>query len=145
MMILLRKWNGKFPSTDLSRSELWLTEQSSSLSSTWILSWLQLTWGLRQSKGYLGEWEIVGDNATYQWRCWTSNNFLSNAYMSNKENFRVERINVDNIVSSLGLTMTERVLKITIGKDPAGMTTEELDTISLTEPTIKKDEIHDGV
>ena len=65
--------------------------------------------------------------------------------MSNKENFRVERINVDNIVSSLGLTMTERVLKITIGKDPAGMTTEELDTISLTEPTIKKDEIHDGV
>ena len=140
MIVLVRKWNGNFPSIASSKLNVWFGGSSSSLV-TWILSWLRLTWGCRPSKGYIGEWEVCTEQCTYQWRCWTSRDLLRSAYETNKELFNSERKALDALTEELGLTMIESISPVTLNKDPAGMTPAELDQLINTQVENAKERI----
>lgn len=131
MIILLRRWNGDFPSWEETRSDLWFDklENSSLPIATWILSCSRLTWRYRSSVGYLGEWSFKTDSNTYQWRCWTSELFARMAYKDNTELFDAEKNACQSLTSALQLELVNIATRIEIEKDPAGLTTIELDDI----------------
>jgi len=128
MMMLLRKWDGKFPSINDSKTDVWFGSASSSIR-TWILSYSSLTWGCASSTGYLGHCETVAESACYQWRCWTSADMLKVAYQRNTDKFKAEKEAVDSLSKELGLTMYDHLFDIEISKDPAGMFAGELESL----------------
>ncbi len=128
MIMLLRKWDGSFPSMNSSKLQVWFDNSSSSLS-TWILSSCALTWGCRNSAGYLGEWELISDSCTYQWRCWTSADFVKQAYQRNADRFSAERNAINNLTHELNLNMIDHVVGVELNKDPAGMFAGELESL----------------
>lgn len=138
MMMLLRKWNGKFPSIDSAKTDVWFGETSSSLR-TWILSYSALTWGCANSTGYLGHGEIYNGTATYQWRCWTSPEMLKVAYHKNTNRFKAEKDAIDAVTKELNLEIYDHLFDIEISKDPAGMFAGELESlIELYHPELIK-------
>ena len=131
MIILLRRWNGNFPLWETTRSDFWFNkiDNSSHALTTWILSCSRLTWGYRASTGYLGEWSNSNDAFTYQWRCWTSEEFARLAYNKNVAIYNAEMASCRALSNDLKMTLVEVSAKIDINKDPAGLTPEELDEI----------------
>lgn len=132
MIILLRRWNGKYPVWEENRSNFWFDklENPSSILATWLLSYARLTWGYRSTVGYLGEWSIASESYTYQWKCWTSENFARAAYKKNESLFTIEKQLCQTLSSNMGLELIDIATKIDdIQKDPAGLTIEELDSI----------------
>ena len=128
MMMLLRKWNGKFPSINDSKTDVWFGNASSSIR-TWILSYSSLTWGCANSTGYLGHCETATESACYQWRCWTSADMLKLAYQKNTDKFKAEKEAVDSLSKELGIAMYDHIFEIEISKDPAGMFAGELESL----------------
>jgi hypothetical protein len=138
MMMLLRKWEGKFPSINSSKTNVWFGNASSSLC-TWVLSYSSLTWGCANTAGYLGSWEAQNEQATYHWKCWTSPDMLKNAYQKNSNRFKEERSAIDAVTEELNLSMYDHIFDIEINKDPAGMFIGELESlIELYHPELIK-------
>lgn len=130
MIILLRRWNGKFPSPDASKSTVWFGESSSNLTA-WILSFSQLSWGYRGTEGYLGSGFIQGDDATYQWHCWTGETFARMAYTKNQKNVSKEKQICLLLTKELGLDVVDFPTHVQLEKDPAGLTVLDLESIIL--------------
>ena len=128
MIILLRKWDGIFPSLEDSKSTVWLGSSSSNLTA-WVLSCSQLSWGYRETKGYLGSWLLHTDTSTYQWYCWTSERFARMAYAQNKKCVDKEKTMCYALTKELGLNIIDIPSTITINKDPAGLTATELNDV----------------
>ena len=135
MILLLRKWNGVYPTWEGTRSKVWFGDSSKSLT-TWILSCSKMTWGYRSSKGYLGECSLVTTDFTYQWWAWTNEAFAREAYQNNKSLVDNEKAACYALTKELGLELIDIPAKMSLEKDPAGMTAEELDAIILSKQAI---------
>lgn len=132
MIIILRKWNGLFPSVASTKDDAWFNNVSAT-ALTWILSYSVLTWGCRNAAGYSGEWDLATGTATYQWRCWDSQWLYTKETTDLEHNlekrFNAERLAVDALTTELNLTMFEHITDITLEKDPAAMFSEELESL----------------
>ena len=124
MIILLRKWDGLYPSWNESRSTVWLGASSLNLTA-WVLSSSKLTWGYRESRGYLGGWNLQDETTTYHWHCWTSELFARMAYKDNSTVINEEKKACYKLTKELGFNIIDINADISLSKDPAGLTVEE--------------------
>jgi hypothetical protein len=125
MIILLRYWNGHFPVSEAEKSDVWFNGAAPELVS-WMLNFTALNFGYRETRGYLGDWTLETEEGTFLWRCWTCEDFAREAYKRNHQVVDEEKAMCYALSKSMGLTMMDYPTEITIDKDPAGITIEEL-------------------